>query len=65
MWNSLTPYEELNDTILDSFSTILSLNLYMDDQFGGAVPSFAPYESSGIHYKPMTSVMARMDCLPC
>ena len=42
-WNSLTPYEELNDTILDQFFYNPELALYMDDdQFGGAVPSFAP-----------------------
>jgi hypothetical protein len=41
-WNSLTPYQELNDTQLDGFFYNPELALYMDDsQFGGAVPSLA------------------------
>lgn len=42
-WNSLTPYQELADTELDKFFYNPELALYMDDdQFGGAVPGFAP-----------------------
>ena len=42
-WNSLTPYDELADTILDKFFFNPELALYMDnDLFGPAVPSFAP-----------------------
>ncbi len=42
-WNSLTPYDELADTILDKFFYNPELALYMDDDlFGGAVPAFAP-----------------------
>ncbi len=42
-WNSLTPYEELGDTLLDNFFFNPELALYMDDsQFGSAVPAFAP-----------------------
>ncbi len=42
-WNSLTPYDELNDTSLDGFFYNPELALYMDDAlFGGAVPAFAP-----------------------
>ncbi|MEM1216858.1 MAG: DUF4331 family protein, partial [Bacteroidota bacterium] len=42
-WNSLTPYEELDDTLLDQYFYNPELALYMDDDlFGGAVPAFAP-----------------------
>lgn len=42
-WNSLTPYDELNDTALDGYFYNPELGLYMDDAlFGGAVPAFAP-----------------------
>ncbi|MCB0577710.1 MAG: DUF4331 family protein [Phaeodactylibacter sp.] len=42
-WNSLTPYDELNDTVLDQYFYNPELALYMDDdQFGGAVPALAP-----------------------
>ncbi|HMQ47800.1 MAG TPA: DUF4331 domain-containing protein [Saprospiraceae bacterium] len=42
-WNSLTPYDELGDLILDPFFYNPELALYMDDdQFGGAVPAFSP-----------------------
>jgi hypothetical protein len=42
-WNSLTPYEELAETTLDNNFYNPELALYMDDdQFGGAVPAFAP-----------------------
>ena len=41
-WNSLTPYQELNDTILDNFFYNPELALYMDDSlYGPAVPGFA------------------------
>ncbi|MCB0577709.1 MAG: DUF4331 domain-containing protein [Phaeodactylibacter sp.] len=41
-WNSLTPYEELADTLLDKYFYNPELALYMDDDlFGGAVPAFA------------------------
>ncbi|HEX2396116.1 MAG TPA: DUF4331 family protein [Bacteroidales bacterium] len=41
-WNSLTPYDELNDNILDDYFYNPELALYMDDsKFGGAVPAFA------------------------
>ena len=41
-WNSLTPYEELGDTLLDQFFYNPELALYMDDDlFGGAVPAFS------------------------
>ncbi len=41
-WNSLTPYQELADTVLDKFFYNPELALYMDDsQYGGAVPAFA------------------------
>jgi hypothetical protein len=42
-WNGLTPYEEIDDTVLDPFFYNPELALYMDDDlFGGAVPAFAP-----------------------
>jgi len=42
-WNSITPYEELAETEMDEFFYNPELALYMDDdQFGGAVPAFAP-----------------------
>ena len=42
-WNSLTPYDELEDTVLDQYFYNPELALYMDDDlFGGAVPAFAP-----------------------
>lgn len=42
-WNSITPYQELADTILDKYFYNPELALYMDDDlFGTAVPSFAP-----------------------
>lgn len=41
-WNAITPYDELNDTVLDPFFYNPELALYMDDAlFGGAVPSFS------------------------
>ncbi|HLP92812.1 MAG TPA: DUF4331 family protein [Saprospiraceae bacterium] len=41
-WNSLTPYQELNDNTLDAFFYNPELALYMDDDlFGGAVPGFS------------------------
>ena len=40
-WNSITPYDELGDTLLDTYFYNPELALYMDDdQFGGAVPGF-------------------------
>ncbi len=42
-WNSITPYQELGDTLLDQYFYNPELALYMDDDlFGGAVPAFAP-----------------------
>ncbi|MDZ4702815.1 MAG: DUF4331 family protein [Saprospiraceae bacterium] len=42
-WNSITPYQELEDTILDEFFYNPELGLYMDDDlFGGAVPAMTP-----------------------
>ena len=42
-WNSITPYQELADTLLDQYFYNPELALYMDDDlFGGAVPAFAP-----------------------
>jgi hypothetical protein len=42
-WNSITPYDELNDLTLDGYFYNPELALYMDDsQFGGAVPAFGP-----------------------
>ena len=42
-WNSITPYEEITETTLDEYFYNPELALYMDDdQFGGAVPAFAP-----------------------
>ncbi|MCB0612865.1 MAG: DUF4331 domain-containing protein [Lewinellaceae bacterium] len=42
-WNSLTPYQELEDTLLDKYFYNPELALYMDDDlFGAAVPAFAP-----------------------
>jgi hypothetical protein len=41
-WNGLSPYEEINDTLLDNFFYNPELALYMDDAlFGTAVPSMA------------------------
>lgn len=41
-WNFISPYDEITDEILDPFFYNPELALYMDDdQFGGAVPSFA------------------------
>ncbi len=42
-WNAITPYQELADTLMDGAFYNPELALYMDDdQFGGAVPAFAP-----------------------
>ncbi len=42
-WNTLTPYQEITDTLLDKYFYNPELALYMDDSlFGGAVPAFAP-----------------------
>ena len=42
-WNFISPYDEITDEVLDPFFYNPELALYMDDdQFGGAVPSFAP-----------------------
>lgn len=42
-WNSLTPYMELADTLLDPFFYNPELGLYMDNSlFGAAVPGLAP-----------------------
>ena len=42
-WNAITPYDELEDTVLDSFFYNPELALYMDTAaFGNAVPAFAP-----------------------
>jgi hypothetical protein len=41
-WNGLSPYDEINDTLLDHFFFNPELALYMDDAlFGTAVPSMA------------------------
>ena len=41
-WNSLSPYEEITDTVLDNFFYNPELTLYMDDSlFGAAVPAFS------------------------
>ena len=42
-WNAITPYMELNDTILDAFFYNPELALYMDTAFfAAAVPAFEP-----------------------
>ncbi|MGB3548002.1 MAG: DUF4331 domain-containing protein [Saprospiraceae bacterium] len=42
-WNRLSPYDEITDTVLDSFFYNPELANYMDDDlFGGVVPAFAP-----------------------
>ena len=42
-WNAITPYEELEDTLLDGYFYNPELGLYMDDSlFGPAVPAFSP-----------------------
>lgn len=42
-WNSLSPYDEITDTLLDPFFYNPELGLYMDNAlFGPAVPGFAP-----------------------
>ena len=42
-WNSISPYDEITDTRLDSFFYNPELALYMDDdQLGQFVPAFAP-----------------------
>lgn len=42
-WNSITPYDELEDTLLDEYFYNPELALYMDDDlFGGAVPALSP-----------------------
>lgn len=42
-WNRATPYDEIAETTWDEYFYNPELALYMDDdQFGGAVPSFAP-----------------------
>jgi hypothetical protein len=42
-WNAISPYDELADTLMDRYFYNPELALYMDDdQFGGAVPAFAP-----------------------
>ncbi len=41
-WNSLTPYQEITDTLLDNFFYNPELSLYMDDRlYGGAVPAMS------------------------
>lgn len=41
-WNSLSPYAEISDTLLDNFFYNPELALYMDDElFGSAVPALA------------------------
>lgn len=41
-WNSLSPYAEITDTVLDEFFYNPELALYMDDSlFGAAVPAFS------------------------
>ena len=41
-WNSITPYDEISDTLLDRYFYNPELSLYMDDSlFGGAVPAFS------------------------
>lgn len=41
-WNSITPYDELEDTLLDEYFYNPELALYMDDDlFGAAVPALA------------------------
>lgn len=42
-WNSLSPYDELADTVLDEYFYNPELGLYMDNAlFGTAVPAMAP-----------------------
>ncbi len=42
-WNRISPYDEITETTMDEYFYNPELALYMDDdQFGGAVPSFAP-----------------------
>ncbi len=42
-WNAISPYDEITETTMDEYFYNPELALYMDDdQFGGAVPSFAP-----------------------
>jgi len=42
-WNRITPYDEITETTMDEYFYNPELALYMDDdQFGGAVPAFAP-----------------------
>lgn len=42
-WNAISPYDEISETTLDEYFYNPELALYMDDdQFGGAVPAFAP-----------------------
>ncbi len=42
-WNAISPYDEINDTLLDPYFYNPELGLYMDDDlFGGAVPAFSP-----------------------
>jgi len=41
-WNSISPYDEINDTTLDKYFYNPELALYMDDDlFGPAVPAFS------------------------
>ena len=43
VWNAMSPYDEISETTMDEFFYNPELALYMDDdQFGGAVPAFAP-----------------------
>jgi len=40
-WNSITPYDELNDLILDEYFYNPELSLYMDEAFfAGSIPAF-------------------------
>lgn len=42
-WNAITPYDELEDELLDQYFYNPELALYMDDDlFGGAVPALTP-----------------------
>ena len=42
MWNRMSPYDEITDTVMDEHFYNPELALYMDDdQFGGAVPALS------------------------
>jgi len=57
-WNSITPYDEIGDTTLDTYFYNPELALYMDEeQFAAAVPSLAPLRIQRASLPGLTSAL--------